>query len=217
MDEISQDYHQTLPATAQGWKPTVQYLPSTKLQIDKVSGTYQYPWWQLFPVHDGECIPQFTCLLSSSLVCSKGLVSRDPFQEMPECWAPMSQLVTGLYLPSCSLSQVLDSFRPSGSCPRGASTPQQQPERETRAQHRHQRGHPALIPCRLSLVHPFIITPFSCHGVASMQVQSERGQFVLHYSSTAVYNCITWVPTVWQKTCPDMSSVMFWSSCYRHC
>ena len=42
------------------------------------------------------------------------------------------------------LSQVFDSFGPSGSRPRGASSPQKQPERETRVWNRAQRGHPTL-------------------------------------------------------------------------
>lgn len=52
---------------------------------------------------------------------------------------------------SLSVSQVPDSFRSPGSRARGASGPQQQPERKTWVQHWHQRGHPALIPGQVQL------------------------------------------------------------------
>lgn len=109
------------------------------------------------------------------------------------------------------LSQVLDSFRPSGSRPRGASRPQQQPERETRVQHRHQRGHPALMPCRPSPVDSFIITPPPFSAVGSGQVRSERDKVPALQSTAVLYECLLFGR--WHLT----SSVTFSSSRHRRC
>lgn len=122
------------------------------------------------------------------------------------------------FIAFCSLSptQLLDSFGPSGSRPRRASCPQQQPERETRVQHGHQRGHPALIPCQPLLLHSLtqlqLLWGSRCIYAGPVWKRTICATKFRHLqSATVLYECLMFVR--WQL----MSSVTFSSSCHKLC
>lgn len=191
--------------------PTINFLAYSFGQIIHLQGTYQFPWWWLFPAHDGVASESHSWLFlfrSSSL-----MQTNPPWLRVAECSAPTLEH-TVLHLPSwpLSLSQVPDSFWPSGSRPRGTSCPEQQPERETRVRLRHQGGHPSLIACWPPPVHSFLIQGvWLCPHRSSLTEDNFFYNVPALQSTTVLYECLLFGRR--RLT----SSVTFSSSCHKHC
>lgn len=125
-------------------------------------------------------------------------------------WSSFNNEIHQHFIAFCFLSptQLLDSFGPSGSRPRRASCPQQQPERETWVQHGHQGGHPALIPWQplllLSLTQLQLLWGSRCIHAGPVWKRTICATKFQHLqSATVLYECLMFVR--WQL----MSSVTF--------